>query len=107
MKRIDDQKFLRWFCRFAGWPSRYLDRCAIVIHASDCTNLEVQICNEVSCMLAIGWACQRASLLPGSLLLSPDDLFGLEETLTIHVGRLLRRHKVIDRQGHSTRRRTA
>lgn len=101
MQRINDQKFSRWLCRFAGWPSRYLDRCVIVIHASDCAHIEVQICNEISCMLAIAWSCQRASLLPGSSLLSPDDLFGLEETLTIHVGRLLRRHQFIDRQGRS------
>ena len=104
MQRIDDQKFLRWFCRFAAWPSRYLDGSVIVIHASDCATLEIQICNGISCVLAIGWSCQRASLLPGSRLLSPDDLCGLEETLTIHVGRLLRRHQLIDRQGRSTRR---
>ena len=108
-QRIDDLRFLRTFCRFVDWPRRYLDGCPIVIenHATDPTGLTVVITNSVVAILSIDWTRDGAVLLLGSSLLSPGDLWGLEKTLAIHVERLLRRHKLIDSHGRSTRRRTA
>lgn len=109
MYRIDDPRFLRWFCRFVGWPSRYLSGCPLLIddHATDTAGLTVVITNSVVAILTIAWSDDSATLLSGSRLLSPDDLWGLEETLTIHIRRLLRKHRLIDTHGRSTRRRTA
>ncbi len=108
-QQIDDPRFLRKFCWFVAWPSRFLDGCPIVItdHASDPTGLTIVITNSVVAILEIAWTRKGATLLPGATLLSPDDLWGLEEALTVHVERLLRRHKLIDARGHSTRRHTA
>lgn len=105
--RVEDPTFRRWFCRFAGWPSRYLARCETVIeHRADGV-VVLHISNGLYALLSISWARQRASLLPGSALLSPDDLWGLDETLTIHVRRFLLKHRLIDTRGRSTRRHTA
>lgn len=108
-QQIDDLRFFRTFCRFADWPSRYLDGCSILVtdHATDPSGLTVVITNRVAALLKIAWTPAGAVLLPGSPLLSPGDLWGLEETLTIHVERLLRKHGAIDTHGRSTRRHTA
>ena len=108
-QRLDDPRFLRKFCRFVAWPSRYLDRCQLIAtdHATDAAGLTLVITNTLVALLSIAWSDRCATLLPGSSLLSPADIEGLEETLTIHVGRLLRKHRLIDTQGRSTWRRTA
>jgi hypothetical protein len=109
IQHIDDPAFLRRVSRLAGWPSRYLDGGGIAVTASadPRADLEVHITNGICSMLTIEWARQRATVRPGSPLLRPDHLWGLDHTLTLRVGRLLRRHGLIDRDGRATRRHTA
>ena len=98
MQRIDDQRFLRAFCRMASWPSRHLDGCVLLVEATNAT-ITITVSNTVCAILRIEWTRRTgARLLPGSRLLRPDDLFGLDQALTYHVERCLRRHHFIDRQ---------
>lgn len=109
MQQIDDRRFLRKFCWFVAWRSRFLDGCPIFVtnHATDPAGLTIVISNGVVAILQIAWTPKGATLLPGATLLSPDDLWGLEEALTYHVERFLRRHRLIDMHRRSTRRHTA
>jgi hypothetical protein len=105
MQRIDDQRFLRAFCRMASWPSRHLDGCVLFVEATSGA-ITITISNTVVAILQFVWTRQHgARLLPGSRLLAPDDLWGLNQALTYHVERFLRRHHFIDRP--ATRRHTA
>jgi hypothetical protein len=105
MHRIHDPRFLRAFCRFVAWPSRHLDGCELFVESTD-TGITITISNTVVAILRFEWTRQRgARLLPGSRLLTPDDLWALDDALTYQIERFLRRHHFTDRP--AARRHTA
>jgi hypothetical protein len=110
MNGIDDPRFLKQVSRrFLDRPSGFLDGSPIEVieNACDATDLEIRITNGLCPVMRIAWSDQHASVLPGSPLLAADDLFLLEEAFTSLVRRFLRKHRFIDSNGRSTRRRTA
>jgi hypothetical protein len=103
MHRIDDPRFLRAFCRLVSWPSRYLDGSVIVVNDTG-PRLEVHILNGLGySLVGIAWVRYRAVLLPGSSLLSANDLIDLDVAFGRLVRRFLQTHRFLG-SGASTRR---
>jgi hypothetical protein len=102
---ISDPRFLRQLSRrFCGRPARYLEGCGIYL-VDDSAGLEIHVTNGLNALIGLEWRNHEAFVIsghtvPGILSEGIDDL---EEALTDFLRLFLRKHRLIDSKGFSTR----